>query len=170
MGFASATACAGLGGHARAQPSVGSCRMANLTLRLLAISNPTGWGRTGLQLTNSGTIVCSLAGFPTIALHDRQGSIPFSYRHVGNPRLVVLEPAASAFVMIGKFRCDLGSRRVAASGQVSLQTDANVRTHFALPGPSLCKGGGDRTVIVTPFEPTLRAAYLSFFARRYRRP
>lgn len=143
--------------------------MANLTLHSLAISEPTGWGRTGLQFTNRDSTACSLAGFPIIALRDREGPIPFYYRHVGSPTRVVLDPRSSAFAMFGKFRCDLGDRRTAVTGQVWLPGESTARARFAPHATdALCKRieGGRHTVIVTPFEQTLQAAYLHFFPRR----
>ena len=104
-----------------------------------------------------------------IGLRDAMGSIPFSYRHVGKAPRVALRHRRSAFVIFSKFRCDLGARRTAATGQVWLKGQPRTRAEFSMHvAVGLCKpgiGGESDTVIVSPFEPTLTAAY-RYFSRR----
>lgn len=104
-----------------------------------------------------------MAGTPVISLRDAAGAIPFVYRHVKlRAGRLLLHRGSSAFVVIGKFRCDMGSRRSADVGEVWLRGEPSVHARFIVRvGIGLCRPGirGEgHTVNVTAFQPTVRAA------------
>ncbi len=123
-------------------------------------------------LVNLGRAACTLDGYPSVALTDNGGAIlPFRYVHHASvyvtkaaPRRVLLPPGASAFVLVAKYRCDLGDRRDAAAIQLTLPGSAGpamtLRFSPGLPGGadmSYCKGGPDgpgQIVGVSPIETT----------------
>jgi hypothetical protein len=92
--------------------------------------------------------------------------IPFVYRHGGDimvtsrpPRPVLLRAGGSAYVLLDKFRCDLGDRRESTSVQIGLKGSTSRSRPVALGDMhiSLCKPGipaEGRVVNVSPFEPT----------------
>lgn len=156
----------------RAGAAVSRCAMAHLAARLGPdVSATTGAHPIALRVVNRSRSECWLKGYPAVVLRDGRGAIPFVYVHRGDimvtsrpSRAVVLRPGASAYVLLDKFRCDLGSRRDSTSVQIGLE-GSPVRSHpVALRGGglfiSLCKPGlraEGRVVFVSPFEPTLRA-------------
>jgi hypothetical protein len=144
--------------------------MANLSIRLAEQPTPTtGAHPLALRLINRGPQVCVLNGYPLVALRDARGTIPFVFRHQGDmmvtsrpPKSVLLRPGGSAYVLLDKFRCDSGERRVSTSVQIWLKgSKTRSRPIGVLPERiSLCKPGipvEGRVVNVSPFEPTLRA-------------
>jgi hypothetical protein len=128
------------------------------------------------ELINRGASACTLAGYPDITLQDASGAVlPFHYRHRhsqyvtgAGPVTVTLQPGTAAWVLVAKYRCDIGigtaaaatiritvpgARRAAPARAVS-SGDAGVS---AL---SYCRGGTSdpgQTIGVSPFEPTLQA-------------
>lgn len=153
--------------HARA--SVSRCLPANLSLRATDnVSPTTGAHPIALRLVNRGRDACTVSGYPNVVLRDGRGIIPFIYRHGGDtmvtshpPRPVLLRRGGSAYVLLDKFRCDLGNRRVSTAVQVGLHgSTARGRPVAVANGIALCKPGiaaEGRVVNVSPFEPTLRA-------------
>jgi hypothetical protein len=138
--------------------------MSELSVHRFLVSSATGWGRTGLRFRNSGPIACSLTGFPVLSLLDANGPIPLAYLHHGTERGVTLGGGGAAYVIFGKFRCDEGYARVATKGQVWLAPRGR-RARFAMfVAVGICRGTQHqaRTVTVTPFEPTVSAAYRVF--------
>jgi hypothetical protein len=101
-----------------------------------------------------------------VALRDGRGVIPFVYRHGGDmmvtsrpPKRVLLRSGRSAYVLLDKFRCDLGVRRTSTSVQIWLNGSAVHSRAIPLSDMrvSLCKPGiaaEGRIVNVSPFEPT----------------
>ena len=78
----------------------------------------------------------------------------------------MLQPNRSAYTVLGKFRCDVGVSRSATRGTLGLRNDP-LRAGI-VGGPAICKPGipaEGRTVLVYPFEPTLRAAYEASLAQ-----
>jgi Protein of unknown function (DUF4232) len=143
--------------------------MPNLSVRLAAqVSPATGAHPIGLRLVNQGA-PCTLKGYPVVLLRDAKGVIPFVYRHTGDmmvtsrpPRRISLRSGGSAYVLLDKFRCDLGAVRTGTRVQVGLAGSTARSRPLALDGMriSLCKRGipsEGRVVVVSPFEPTLRA-------------
>jgi len=132
-------------------------------------SPTTGAHPIALRLVNRGRNTCRLRGYPIVTLRDERGIIPFAYRHGGDmmvtsrpPTPVVLRTGESAYVLLDKFRCDLGAVRTSTSVQIRLKGSTSRSRPIALPymRVSLCKPGipaEGRVVNVSPFEPTLRA-------------
>jgi hypothetical protein len=91
-----------------------------------------------------------------------------AYVTTRKPTTVVLAPAAVAYVLVAKYRCDLGIVRTAAT--IGLTLPAGHGQVFAaqqpvgVPGPpglSYCRGGPHdpgQLVTVSPIEPAAQAA------------
>jgi len=152
------------------QAGSGRCVMANLAIRLADQPTPTtGAHPLALRLINRGTAACVLNGYPQVALSDARGTIPFVYLHHGDmmvtsraPARLLSRPGDSAYVLLDKFRCDLGERRVGTSVQVWLEGSKTRSRPIGVLAEriSLCKPGiaaEGRVVNVSPFERTLRA-------------
>jgi hypothetical protein len=165
-GFGLAVAFAAGAPAASAPPG---CRLAQLrVMRGPAITPATGQNPLALRFTNRGREACSLKGYPMLAFVDARGVIPFVIRRAGDqevttrlPKRVVIAVDRSAFVVVNKYRCDLGGRRLARSLRIGLPQSSDRRA-FRLPAyPSMAYcGAGDpgSTVATSPFEPTVRAA------------
>ena len=127
-------------------------------------------------LANRGPLTCTVRGYPQVTLYDAHGrALPFLYADGGStyvtarkPATVVLAPAALAYVLVAKYRCDLGIARTAATIGLTLPTGRSpvfaAREPVGVPGPpglSYCRGGphdpGQR-VTVSPIEPAAQAA------------
>lgn len=146
-----------------------SCRASQLTIATgFQISPGTGQNPLTLRLTNRGQRPCTLHGHPTLAFTDNHGSIPFSIRHGGDqmvtsrrPTRVVVRAGRSAFVLVNKYRCDLGSLRLARTLRLGLPGAASTPLVLALPPYprlSYCGTGEPGSTIVTsPFAPSLAA-------------
>jgi hypothetical protein len=147
-----------------------ACRPSLLELtRGPDLSPATGQNPLSFLLTNRGSGVCLLEGYPSIALFDRRGSrLPFRISHKGDQMVtsrrsvaVRVLPRHSAFLVINKYRCDLGDLRLAKTLRVALpgiRTSARL-TAGILGSIGYCgKGDPGSIVTVSPFEPTLRAA------------
>jgi Protein of unknown function (DUF4232) len=153
----------------RAQATVPRCAIASLSVRRAQdVSPTTGANPLALRFVNRGASACVLEGYPIVVLRDANGVIPFAYRHRGDvmvtpraPRPVLLRVGGSAYVLLDKFRCDVGDRRVSKSVQIGLKGSSSrsrqlsVHAHIALCKPGIAAEG--RVVNVSPFEPTLRA-------------
>ena len=147
-----------------------SCRTADFSIAPgFAISAATGQNPLTLRLTNHGQNACVLFGYPAISLADRRGAIPFAIRRGGDqmvtarrPTQVLVRPGRSSFVVLNKYRCDLGTRRIARTLRLGFPRDTSRRLSLTLssyPRIGYC-GRGDvgSTVATSPFEPSLRAA------------
>jgi hypothetical protein len=135
----------------------------------------TGEHAVMYALTNRGPVTCTLSGYPKVVLYDAGGAaLPFRYAEGGGayvtsrkPVTVVLARGASAYVLVAKYRCDLGIARNAATIQLILPAARGgafagreaVGTAGAA-GLSYCRGGQrdpGQVVAVSPVEPTLKA-------------
>src|SRR6266536_1668745 len=103
------------------------CRAVALALRYgPGIVPVTGEHGAFYALVNHGRTACTLTGYPGIALYDARGPVPFRYTHHSQyvtragPRPVLLPPRASAYVLVAKYRCDLGVLRNAATIRLTL--------------------------------------------------
>jgi len=128
------------------------------------VSEETGEDSLLLTLTNRSSAACFLEGYPPVTLDDAgQAALPFSYEHGGyqttgpTPQRVALAPQGTAYVMINKYRCDLGDRDTAATvglippgGTTSLTLAIAGLRDFSYCGP----GDPGSTVDVSPVEPT----------------
>lgn len=128
-------------------------------------------------LTNTGTTRCFLTGYPQVTLLDATGTVlPFSYVHESSryvthrpPTPVVLAPGGAGYLLVAKYRCDLG---VAADAtRIELTPPGGTAP---LSGPSLhaetvgglayCKGGASdpgQTVSLSPIEQNENALFPS---------
>jgi hypothetical protein len=127
-------------------------------------------------LANRGPVTCTVHGYPQVVLYGANGDVlPFHYATgggayvtSGKPVTVVLAHGASAYILVAKYRCDLGivgnatAIRLtlpAAHGGVLAQREA-----VGISGPaglSYCRGGPHdpgQLVTVSPAEPTAQAA------------
>jgi hypothetical protein len=152
------------------------CRAGALDLRPGAYVSPmTGEHAVMYALTNHGSATCTLDGYPQVVLYSAQGiALPFRYTKGGGayathnkPATVVLGPGASAYVLVAKHRCDLGTVRTAATIQLTVPAAGGV-TFVGREaaggsgnlGLSYCRGGPDdpgQIVAVSPIEPTQQA-------------
>jgi uncharacterized protein DUF4232 len=172
--IAGCTSVTGRAQHIR--PASGRCAAQVLVLRPGAYVSPmTGEQAVMYALTNRGSVACTLKGYPQVVLTDATGAVlPFRYAKGGGayvtsakPVTVVLAPAASAYVLVAKYRCDLGIQRNAAAIRLTLPTAHG--TAFAghepvgvsgSTGMSYCRGGQHdpgQLVAVSPVEPTQQA-------------
>lgn len=147
------------------------CRVSQLALVIgPEVSPATGQNPLALRLTNRGQRPCVLHGYPTIAFTDERGPIPFSIGHGGDqmvtprrPTRVVVRAGRSAFVLVNKYRCDLGDVRLARTLRLGLPGRKSPQLLLALrPYPRIgyCgKGDAGSTVVTSPFEPSLAAAF-----------
>jgi hypothetical protein len=155
------------------------CHAAELTLR----PGPrlvVGLGEHGAfyALVNHSQTACAIIGYPAVALYDARGALlPFRYTHhsqyvtIARPRTVLLSPQASSYVLIAKYRCDLGIIRNAAMIRLTLPGPQHavlaVRASGSLPGSrstgetlSYCAGDPSdpgQVISVSPIEPALTA-------------
>lgn len=143
------------------------CRGGNLHIAWApSISAATGENPLSITLANTGTAPCTLDGYPTVTLLDARGiALPFVYSHSGDimvtasaPQSVLLNPGQVAWVLINKYRCDLGDKDTVSAVAV-LPPGTSARLTLSAPAEPLLGycGSGDpgSTVVVSPLEPTL---------------
>jgi hypothetical protein len=128
-------------------------------------------------LTNRGASACTLAGYPGITLYAADGArLPFHYTHGHSqyvtsapPGTVFLARGASAYILVAKYRCDLGDDQDAAIIRITIPgpQPATV-TGRAVPGAAgvsaltYCRGGPDdpgQFIAVSPIEPARQATF-----------
>ena len=116
-------------GSAPAEAGVPQCAARALVLRPGAFVVPmTGEHAVMYALTNRGPVACTLSGYPQVVLYDAKGAaLPFRYDKGGGayvtsrkPAPVVLARGASAYVLVAKYRCDLGIVRNATAIRLAL--------------------------------------------------
>ncbi len=152
------------------QPVVASTRCQSSQLRLGVgppVSEETGEHSLLLILTNAGSDACYLYGYPGVTLYDAQNALlPLSYERSGYqsagpaPQRVDLAPGSTAFVMISKYRCDLGDKTTAETLRL-IPPDDTTSMSVSIEGLrdlSYC-GPGDpgSTLDTSPVEPTASA-------------
>jgi len=103
--------------HARAAIRIRRCPARALVLHPGTYVSPaTGEHAVMYALTNRGPAACTLKGYPRVVLTEATGAVlPFRYAKGGGayatsarPVTVVLAHGASAYVLVAKYRCDLG--------------------------------------------------------------
>jgi len=162
--------------HTRAAVRIGRCTGRALVLHPgIFVSPMTGEHAVMYALTNRGPTACTMTGYPQVVLTGATGAVlPFHYANGGGayvtsarPVTVVLAHGASAYVLVAKYRCDLGIENNATTIRLILPT-----THGAAfvgreavgisgsTGLSYCRGGQQdpgQLVAVSPVEPTQQA-------------
>jgi hypothetical protein len=139
------------------------------------VSPMTGEHAVLYALANRGPAACTVRGYPQVTLYDAHGRIlPFRYADGGGayvtsrkPVTVVLAAGATAYVLVAKYRCDLGIAQNAATIRLALPASGGqvltARQPVAVPGPpgfSYCRGGPHdpgQLVTISPIEPTAQA-------------
>jgi Domain of unknown function (DUF4232) len=148
------------------KPDLASCTSSQLRATPgPELSPATGQSPTAVRITNDGR-PCTLRGYPRVVLLDglRQ-EVPFRYSHRGDqhvtakrPTTVRLGHGGTAWLLLNKYRCDLGD--------VTQGTTLLLGLPHATGGPKLrlrsnwpyCGAGDPGSIIaVSPFEPTLSA-------------
>lgn len=156
--------------------AVRQCAASVLVLRPGAFASPmTGEHADSFMLTNHGSAACTISGYPQVTLYDSRGvAIPFRYAEGGGayvtakkPAAVTLTPGKPAYVLVAKYRCDLGIADYAAAIQLTLRAQQGPAFSGREPigggaaGLSYCKGGQEdpgQLVTVSPAEATFQAA------------
>lgn len=159
--------------RAGASGSIVRCPARSLVLEPgTSVSPTTGEHAELYSLRNRGSTACTVAGYPRVVLYGKHGAVlPFHYVRGGGvyatrhkPATVVLGPGASAWVLVAKYRCDLGEAGTAATIKLTLRvahgvTFAGRETVGGLGSEDLsyCRGGPHgpgQTVEISPIEPT----------------
>ncbi len=155
--------------------AVRQCAASVLVLR----PGPFGSGMTGehadsFMLTNRGSAACKVSGYPQVTLYDSRGvAVPFRYARGGGayvtakkPATVTLAPGKSAYVLVAKYRCDLGVADDATAIWLTLRADqgpafsGHESVGRGAAGLSYCEGGQEdpgQLVTVSPIEATFQA-------------
>jgi hypothetical protein len=146
------------------------CPARSLVLHLGPFVSPmTGEEATLYTLTNRSSDTCTLRGYPRVVFYDASGvRLPFRYARGGGeyvtsamPVTVVLARGASAYVLVAKYRCDIGIARSAAVMWLTLPAAHGVTFAGRQPtGLPYCRGGRHdpgQTITVSPVEPTPQA-------------
>jgi hypothetical protein len=151
------------------------CAASVLALRPGPVVSPmTGEHADSFVLTNRGSVACQVSGYPQVTLYDSRGvAVPFRYAAGGGayvtakkPATVTLAAAKSAYVLVAKYRCDLGVADDATAIRLTLR--AHQGPAFSGREPvgggaaelSYCAGGQEelgQLVTVSPIEATLQA-------------
>jgi hypothetical protein len=141
------------------------------------ISPVTGEHGDIYLLTNRSPSACTLAGYPGIALYAPDGAqLPFHYIHGHSqyvtsapPRTVFLAHGASAYILVAKYRCDLGDDqdatiiRITIGGPQPVTVTGRAVTNAAgVSALTYCRGGPNdpgQFIAVSPIEPTRQATF-----------
>jgi hypothetical protein len=169
------------GGHvahstlAAQSPAPRQCAASVLVLRPGPVVSPmTGEHADSFMLTNRGSDACLVSGYPQVTLYDSGGvAVPFRYATGGGayvtakkPATVTLAPGRPAYVLVAKYRCDLGVADDATSIRLTLRAHQGPAFSGREPvgggaaGLSYCAGGQEdpgQLVTVSPVEATLQA-------------
>jgi hypothetical protein len=154
---------------------VRQCAASVLVLRPGPFVSPmTGEHADSFVLTNRGSVACQVSGYPQVTLYDSRGvAVPFRYAMGGGayvtakkPATVTLAPGKSGYVLVAKYRCDLGVADDAAAIQLNLRAHQGPAFSGREPvgggaaGLSYCAGGQEdlgQLVTVSPIEATFQA-------------
>jgi hypothetical protein len=135
----------------------------------------TGEHAVMYALANRGPVTCTVRGYPQAVLYGPNGGVlPFHYATGGGayvtsskPPTVVLAHGALAYVLVAKYRCDLGIARNATAIRLTLPAAHGgiftQREAVGISGPaglSYCRGGPHdpgQLITISPAEPTRQA-------------
>jgi hypothetical protein len=154
---------------------VRQCAASALALRPGPYVSPmTGEHADSFMLTNHGSVACTISGYPQVTLYDSRGvAVPFRYARGGGayvtakkPATVTLAPGRPAYVLVAKYRCDLGVADYATAIQLTVRAHQGPAFSGREPigggaaGLSYCKGGEEdpgQLVTVSPVEAAFQA-------------
>jgi hypothetical protein len=127
-----------------------ACAAADLALGYgERLSGATGEHGVRYVLTNMSAHTCTLTGYPIVHLLDRHGrELPFRYVHASQyvtsktPRTVHLAPGHSAYLLVAKYRCDVGDRDAVTTIRIDLPNPSS----GSLAGRSSPDGSGISTM------------------------
>jgi hypothetical protein len=117
---------------------------------------------------NVGTEACYLFGYPGIGVYDASNRLlPLDYHWGGDqevtdaaPTRVGLAPGGTAYVLVNKYRCDLGIGDAGITLQLIPPDDTKslVLNIQNLMSEDYCVPGADgSTLSISPIEPTVQA-------------
>jgi hypothetical protein len=161
------------------EAGVSLCKATQLALTMgPAVSAATGQNPFAVRLTNRGRDACVLNGYPVVSFSDRRGALPLDVRQGGghggdqqvtrrSPRRVLIRPGHAAYVILNKYRCDLGTSRVATGMQLALPGSSRPVGSVSLrslgAGFGYCKRVSTFNVVsVSPFVPSIAAALVRY--------
>lgn len=161
-----------IGSYVTTTTTASTCSPAQITARHgQRVGGATGERAMLITLTNRGTRRCLLEGYPRVRLLTSAGTIlnlpqfaqTLDYVTSARPRPVLLDVGATAYVLVAKYRCDIGDLKEAAAARITLpgtaaDTALRVVMGSTSPGLALCKGGPTdpgNVINVTPVESTL---------------
>ncbi len=152
----------------RAASARTTCTPAQLRLSAgPGIAPKTGQNPEAIRLTNTG-LSCVLDGYPAVRFTDpADAAIPFRLLQSGDQMVtalgahrVVVPEGGAAWVVLNKYRCDLGSH--ARVGEIELRLAGAGRIGAVGPnsaGWAFCGSGDPGSIVhISPFEPRLRDA------------
>lgn len=161
------------GASSAREARVSLCRAPQLALTNgPGVSSGTGQNLLDVRLSNRSRVPCVFNGYPVVSFSDRRGTIPFVIwdggGHGGDqqvtltaPRRLLIRPGRSAYVLLNKYRCDLGSLRVATKMRLALPASpAKPVGSLTLQtaGYSYCKHVATSNIVsVSPFVPSVVA-------------
>jgi hypothetical protein len=155
--------------------AVRQCAASVLVLRPGPVVSPmTGEHADSFILTNRGSVACEVSGYPQVTLYDSRGvSVPFRYARGGGayvtaqkPATVTLAPGKAAYVLVAKYRCDLGVTDDATAIRLTVRAHQGPAFSGREPigggvaGLSYCAGGQEdlgQMVTVSPIEAIFQA-------------
>jgi hypothetical protein len=155
--------------------AVRQCTASVLVLRPGPVASPmTGEHADSLILVNRGSAACTVSGYPQVTLYDSRGvAVPFRYARGGGayvtarkPATVTLAPGKPAYVLVAKYRCDLGAADDATAIWLTLRVhqgpafSGHESVGGGAAGLSYCEGGREdpgQLVAVSPVEATYLA-------------
>jgi hypothetical protein len=157
-------------------PAVRPCAASVLVLRPGPLVTPmTGEHAVSFTLTNRGSDACKVSGYAQVTLYDSRGvALPFrsargggAYVTARKPATVTLAAGQPAYVLVAKYRCDLGGADDATAIRLTLRVPQGPAFAGREPvgggaaGLSYCQGGQEdpgQLVTVSPMEATFQAA------------
>ena len=160
---------------ALASSAVRQCAASVLALRPGPEASPmTGEHADSFIVTNHGSVACTASGYPQVTLYDSRGvAMPFRYARGGGAYVTAkagnrhAPPGKSAYVLVAKYRCDLGNADDATAIRLTLRAGQGPAFSRRVPrrrgrGRAVVLQGwpggpGATRVTVSPIEATFQA-------------